>query len=90
MGSHHHLPDEPEHRVRYHPVLHRLQAVPGPGDQCDLVQELPEKCETKEQTHTHRQHPIAEQPDQCNDIKQPSNFHVEQHVDVHRARFGKM
>lgn len=90
MGSLHHVPDELEHRVRHHSVLHCLQAVPGQGDQCDSVQELSAKCETEEQTHTHRQHPIYEQPDQRNDMKQPSNFLVKQHSDMYCARFGTM
>lgn len=73
MGHLHHLPDEPEHSVRYHSVLHCLQAVPGQGDQCDSVQELSQERETEEQAHTHRQHPINEQPDQRNDMKQASS-----------------
>lgn len=72
MGSLHHISDEPEHSLRYHSVLHRLQAVPGQGDERDSVQELSAKCETEEQAHTHGQRPINEQPDQRNDMKQPS------------------
>lgn len=88
MGGLHHILDEPEHSVRYHSVLHCLQAVPGQGDQRDSVQELSAKCETEEQAHTHRQHPINEQPDQRNYMKQPSNFHVKQCTDMCCARFG--
>lgn len=54
MGCLHHVFDEPEHSARHHSVLHRLQAVPGQGDQRDSVQELSAKCETEEQAHTHR------------------------------------
>lgn len=83
MGSLHHVPDERKHSVRYHSVLHRLQAVPGQGDQCDSVQKLFAKCETEEQAHTHRQHPINEQPDQRNDMKQQSDIRVEQCADMY-------
>jgi len=68
VGGLQHVPDDPEHGAGRHPVLHRLQAVPGPGDQRDPVQELPAEREAEEQAHGHGQRPILEQPDRRDDL----------------------
>lgn len=69
MGRLHHVPNESEHGLGHHLVLHRLQTVPGQGDQRDPVQELPAKRQAKEPAHTHRKRQVAEQLNQCNDMK---------------------
>lgn len=88
MGCLHHIPDEHEHSVRHHFVLHCLQAVPGQGDQRDSVQELSAECETEKQAHGQR--PINEQLDQRNDLTRASHFHVKKQTVISCACCGAM